>query len=195
MKITTNPAKHHWNYFLALEKDMDTLSRYIEICDANFKVFSVELAHLLLASASEVDVVAKLLCEQIRDQAPRRDINNYKALLVPAIPTLSEAEVFVPRYGLSLKPWGSWAGQDHPIWWRSYNNVKHQRDAHFCEANLENGLNALGALLVLTFYYYSRKLAHSPIQTLNPKDATRELYPESKLLRLHDDFYYSSVIA
>jgi hypothetical protein len=61
IKVKAN--KLHWNYFLALEQDLEAASRYIEFCDANLKVFSIELAHLLLAAASEVDVLAKCICE------------------------------------------------------------------------------------------------------------------------------------
>jgi hypothetical protein len=80
------------------------MSRYVEFCDDNFKVFSIELAHLLFAAASEVDVIAKLLCEQLDRAAPRSNINEYKAVLLPALPDLKDAEVFIPRYGLSFKP-------------------------------------------------------------------------------------------
>jgi hypothetical protein len=189
MTIAVGSTKVHWNYFLALERDTEQLSRYVEFCDANFGVFSIELAHLLFAAASEVDVVAKLLCELVAPDLPRENINHYKTALLPAIAELPETEVFIPRYGLRFKPWSNWAGAENPLWWRSYNNVKHQRDTHFNQATLKNGLNALGALLVLVFHYYSRKLAQAPGQTLSPKDTTQELSPDSTLFRLHDDFY------
>lgn len=195
MGIEAKPAKLHWNYFLALEKDMEAASRYVEFNEANFSVYSIELAHLLFTAASEVDVVAKLLCGEINAAASPSNINEYKGILLPAIPDLPEAEVFVPRYGLSFKPWSNWAGQRSPLWWRSYNNVKHERDAHFSEATLKNSLNALGALLILIYHYYSRKLAVPPAQALSPKDTTRELEPDSTLLRLREDHYYSHVIA
>ena len=38
MTILTTPSKLHWNYFLALERDMDVMSRYIEFDEANFAV-------------------------------------------------------------------------------------------------------------------------------------------------------------
>lgn len=194
MGIQAKPAKLHWNYFLALERDLEATSRYIEFCEENFAVFSIELAHLLLAAASEVDVVAKLLCEQIDSTATPGNINDYKATLLPAIPDLPMSEVFVPRYGLAFKPWSNWAGQQNPLWWRSYNSVKHERDAHFSEATLKNSLNALGALLILIYHYYSRKLAAQPGQRLSPKDTMRELEPESTLVRLNEGYYYSNVI-
>ena len=137
MTIHVTPRKLHWNYFLALERDLEAVSRYIEFCEPNFDTFSIELAHLLFAAASEVDVVAKLLCEKINPALPRGTINEYKAVLLPAIPDIPDTDVFVSRYGLSFKPWLSWAETTNPTWWRSYNNVKHERDAHFNEATQE----------------------------------------------------------
>lgn len=65
MTIYVDPSKMHWNYYLALEHDMEVVSRYVEFCEPNFSVYSIELAHLLFAVASEVDVVAKLLCSEL----------------------------------------------------------------------------------------------------------------------------------
>lgn len=194
MTIAVGPTKAHWNYFLALDRDAEQLSRYVEFCEANFDVFSVELAHLLFAASSEVDVVAKLLCQQVAPNLPRENIKDYKAALVPAIAELPETEVYVPRYGLSFQPWSNWAGAQSPLWWRSYNSVKHQRDTHFDQATLKNALNALGALMILTYHYYSRKLAPAAGQNLSPKDTMRELSPASTLIRLHDNFYYGHLL-
>lgn len=194
MAIAATPAKVHWNYFLALERDTEKLSRYVEFCESNYSVFSIELAHLLFAAASEVDVVAKLLCEHVAPAAPRANINDYKAALLPAIAELPDIEVFVPRYGLSFKPWSDWSRQQPPLWWKSYNKVKHERDAHFNQATLNNALNALGALLVLTFHYYARKLEAQPGQLLTSKQITSQLDPKSTLLRLQEDYYYDNVV-
>ena len=195
MSIQAQPTKLHWNYFLALERDMESTSRYVEFCNPNFSVYSLELAHLLFAAASEVDVVAKLLCKQINPAASPDNINDYKAILLCAISDLPQTEVFIPRYALSFKPWSNWASQHNPLWWSSYNKVKHERDAHFSKATLKNSLNALGALLILTYHYYSRKLATPSEQKLSPQDTMRELQPESTLLYLHEDYYYKHLIA
>jgi hypothetical protein len=197
MTTYTTLGKLHWNYFLALEQDLETVSRYVEFCEPNFAVFSIELAHLLFASASEIDVIAKLLCELIDPEASRNNINEYKSVLTRNIPNLPGTVVFIPRYELSFRPWSRWSdGEEsqNPIWWRSYNNVKHERDSHFNKATLQNVLNSMGALLILNFEYYSRKLALPPNSFQGPKDITYQLQPESKLIRLPDDFYYQNVI-
>jgi hypothetical protein len=154
----------------------------------------VEFAHLLFAAASEVDVVAKLLCKRLQPDAPRSRINQYKVVLLDALPDLAATHVFVPRYGLDLKPWDNWAGPNSPLWWRSYNNVKHERDSHFNQATLKNALNALGALLILIFHHYSHAMAPADGPPLKPKKTTQQLQPESTLLRLDDSFYYATVV-
>jgi hypothetical protein len=189
--IHAKSGKLHWNYFIALEQDLEVASRYVEFTDPNFGVYSIEFAHLLFAAASEVDVVAKLVCQQISSSAPRGNINEYRPVLLATFPLLPTMQVFVPRYGLTLTPWDSWTSLDNPLWWRSYNNVKHERDLHFQEATLKNALNALGGLLILTFLHYSYSLAPAGGARLGPKDTTRELQPESTLLRLPEDYYYS----
>ena len=69
--INATPGKLHWNYFIALERDLEVASRYVEFCPQNFNVYSIEFAHLLFAAASEVDVVAKLLCQRLKPAALR----------------------------------------------------------------------------------------------------------------------------
>jgi len=192
--IQATTGKLHWNYFLALERDLEVVSRYVEFCQQNFDVYSIEFAHLLFAAASEVDVIAKLLCQRLSAQAPRANIDDYRAVLVAALPDLTTTQVSIARYGLTLTPWDNWAGPNNPVWWHSYNNVKHERDTHFQEATLKNAINALGALLILTYHHYSYSLAPAGVQRLAPKDTTKELLPESTLLRLHDDYYYSHLI-
>lgn len=210
--IRVKSSKLHWNYFLALEQDLEGLTRYIEFCDSNFQVFSIELAHLLFAAASEVDVLAKCICEIVAPKKQRKNIDDYRRnileeenLLIPTVsakPTANpayatkvyELEVRIPRYGISFIPWENWSANKNPDWWRSYNNVKHERNKFFPEATLQNALNAMGALLIMNYYYYRLVLTEK-----NPKSqwqfkgasVTRNLEPQSLFLRLPEDYYDS----
>ncbi len=192
--IQATGGKLHWNYFIALERDMEVTARYVEFCEQNYQVYSVEFARLLLATASEVDVMAKLLCERLRPNAPRGNINEYRAVLLAALPDLPLTQVFVPRYGLTLKPWDNWAGSDNPLWWSSYNHVKHHRDLYFDQATLKHALNALGALLILNFHHYSFELAPAGSPRLPPVKTTDRLLPETVLLRFASDHYYRHLV-
>lgn len=194
--INATNSKIHWNYFIALEKDLETVSRYVEFSKQNLDVYSIELAHLLFAAASEVEVIAKLLCRRFNPTARCKSINDYRPILLAELPDLPTTEILINRYGLSFKPWDNWSNSsnNNPLWWHSYNEVKHQRDTHFNKATLKNVLNALGALLVITYYYYSYELAPAGVERLSPKDTMRELKPESTLLTLPKDYYYVNLI-
>ncbi len=154
MGITENQNLLHWSYFLALEADMEKLSRYIEFTSDNYEVYSIELAHILLASSSEVDVVAKQLCSQLEPENNASNIKEYRKILRKVLPELEQAKVTLPRYGLELEPWSNWSNNNTPNWWRSHNKVKHERHDYFTEANLKNTLNAMSGLFLIVLYYY-----------------------------------------
>jgi hypothetical protein len=203
----------HWNYFLALERDLETASRYIELSKANFEVFSIELAHLLFAAASEVDVLAKCICGMVAPTEPRGNIDHYRKIIMRLdgvresadvtrnLSDIGAAEIRVPRYGLSFKPWEHWSEAEprNPDWWHSYNAVKHERNEHFKEANLKNALNALGALLIMNYHYYRLKAVERAHPDLRLQLAgiaiTGRMQPESILLRLPCEIYGLSTLS
>ena len=194
MVIRAKPNKTHWNYFLSLERDLEVLSRYVEFATANEETFSIELARLLFAAASEVDVLAKLICTQLEPRRKPNSISAYKPILLAGIPSLPTMTVYIPRYGLEFEPWSNWAGTSSPDWWVAYNKVKHQRDAHFAKATLKNAWNAVGGLLILVTYYYSRELTTTPNTPLSLKGTTHLLEPAPTLVRLDAAHYHEIVV-
>ncbi len=154
MEISETKSLLHWNYFLALESDVERLSRFVEFTSSNFGTYSVEIAHLFLATASEVDVVAKLLCNQVDGTTKVDNIEKYRNVLRRCLPEIERSIVTIPRYGLELHPWSSWLNNETPEWWQAHNKVKHQRGEHFASANLMNLLNAMAGIFLLILYYY-----------------------------------------
>jgi hypothetical protein len=160
MGIKTSRTEPHWNYLLALDADLVGLSRYVEFHEKNFDCFSIEIARVLLASASEVDVVCKQLCKSIRHTSRADNIHAYRDEIRPAFPTIADFKVLLPRFGLTLQPWDEWKKKTGvPLWWTSYNKVKHERHDEFHKASLKNALNAVGGLFVLVLYLYKEKAA------------------------------------
>jgi hypothetical protein len=148
----------HWNYFLAIEGDLERLSRFIEFDEENFKCFSIEIARILLTSGAEVDVVCKEICKKINPDSSADSINNYKDEICVAYPGIPDFEVILPRYGLRMKPWSSWREPNSvPSWWTAYNKIKHQRNTEYHRANLENALYSMAGLFVVVLYLYKEK--------------------------------------
>ena len=167
MAIEESPTKPHWNYFLALEDDVARLSRYLEPAEANFEAYSLELARILFAAASEVDVVAKQLCNQIDPAGSANNIDQYRTALMRHRPEIAQSQVSIPRFGLAFSPWERWAHNANPIWWRAYNKVKHERHVHFRDANLKNSLNSVAGLFSLLLFHY-RQEAHDGALSPDP---------------------------
>ena len=149
MTITQGPTPIHWNYFLTLDADTTNLSRYIDFVKDNFEAYSTEMARILLTAASEVDVVAKLLCQKINKNSNANNINDYRNEITNAIPSFANIEINIPRYALTFRPWDNWSNNVNPHWWTAYNAVKHERNTNFKLANLNNTLNSVGALFVM----------------------------------------------
>lgn len=148
----------YWQYFLALETDLDATTRYVEPARRNFATYSIEFARILLSAGAEVDVVAQVLCRRVDASFTASSIQHYRAHILSAFPRFPMMRVVVPRFALLLEPWRDWEKGETPSWWRSHNKVKHERDAHFQDANLENAFTAVAGLFCLVLYLYQRAL-------------------------------------
>lgn len=154
MGIEQRPIAQHWNYFLCLEDDIVELARWIELSEQNYNTYSLELARLLMTASAEVDVVAKLIATECF-QSKAKGIYAYQELFLGKFPTISKAQIDIPRYGLTLKPWSNWnKPRNPPAWWTANNDVKHHRTDHYNQATLKNTLNAVAALFHLLILYY-----------------------------------------
>ena len=145
----------HWEYFLAIESDLEKCSRYVEFCQDNDSTYSLEFARIIMASCSETDTIIKLLCKAI-DPGKRPDnILEYFPVLSSKYPKFTTFEIFIPRFKIRLHPWKDWTETKSPDWWsKAYNKIKHERDKFFKEANLTNTLNAVSGLFCVILYYY-----------------------------------------
>lgn len=210
-----NNTRLHWNYFLALERDLESISRYIEFCPSNLNTYSIELAHLLFSAASEVDTLAKCICNILDPNAHPRNINEYRDIIKAAEENetygfglsnaikpkvlkeehkqrLSALNVYIPRYSLQFTPWESWTQNQNPDWWTSYNQVKHQRNQHFNKATLSNASNALAGLLAFNYLHFRLERCKSNLEDrwhYKGKKVTRHMQPESTFLRFKSAFY------
>lgn len=158
MAILSRKIEPHWNYFLAIERDLETLSRYVEFDARNFDCFSIEIARVLLAAGAETDVACKQVCRAADTSSTADNIDRYRCEMLRAFPHLPEFDVSIPRFGLSLSPWDEWkTGGGPPKWWTAYNKTKHERQSEYHRANLKNALNAVAGLFVAILYLYSEK--------------------------------------
>ena len=182
----TTPTFPHWNYFIALEEDLERASRYVELVKANEKTYSLEFAHLLFAASSEVETVMTLVCLLFD---PGTTANNFHAcakLLRKRFPRMWKEQVTLPRFGLTLRPWEEWkTGKGVPFWWKSYNQVKHERHLKFSEATMKNAVNALAALYLMVLELICRERNGDELLVLEAREVMiRRVTPQARLFDL-----------
>ncbi|MCE2937670.1 MAG: hypothetical protein LW845_16785 [Flammeovirgaceae bacterium] len=164
----------YWQFFIALESDLEVTSRFVEPVTANFAAYSVAFAQLILGAGSEIDVISKLLCDGIDPTSRAKNINDYRQIIHPKFPRYHALEVQVPRYSLTVTPWSEWGCGSNPEWWQAYNGIKHERHNNYALANLKNAVNAVAGLFVAVLYLYHKELRGNQLQpwpkilSLNP---------------------------
>jgi len=154
----------HWDYYLTLVEDLESLSRYIDFSEANAQTYSIELVRLLLSIGSEVDVVCKVVCSLSSTEKKAKNIDQYRKVLIAQYPQLPNIAVSAPKHSLCFRPWESWNNSINPVWWSAYNNVKHERDSFYNQATLWNVLKAASGLCVVVGYLHRDWLEESAIR-------------------------------
>lgn len=177
----------HWRYFVGLEDDLVKLSRFIEISEKNFDVYSIELVRLILSTCSEIDAVLKLLCAlHCPEEQPGRITDYYKNISSDMRQKIKKESVNIIGSTIKIFPWKVWSKNKGPIWWKEHNDIKHQRSLNFEKSNLINFLNSLSGLFVSLIYYY-KKLYIMKNPGFDPW--VDKLKPQPQLMRLDRSHY------
>ncbi len=178
-------VKSYWEYFLELEKQLIETKRYVDFDKSNYKTYSIEYLKLYQAVCSEVDVVAKEIASAIN---PTFKVDNSTNILKwgyeiqQQFPTIKFEKVIFNE-STEIVPFDNWEyewmttkdgkrrlklveGCKTPVWWRNYNDVKHQRiglvagTKNFQLANQKNLISAFSALFLLEQLYIF-EIAHN----------------------------------
>ena len=151
LKIMNSKVESVWNYFLALEDDLKETSRYVEPYNQD-DVYSIEFFKIMVLASTECESVMKMMCKELSGEE-KGDISDYKQILLTHFPGICNAEVYIPRAGFKcICPFADWSSK--PLnWWSVYQNCKHSRHSHFCDANYETTTTVMGALYILLLYF------------------------------------------
>ncbi|MGL4576070.1 MAG: hypothetical protein ACRCV9_14900 [Burkholderiaceae bacterium] len=144
-----------WEYYLHIEADLENCSRYVEFSKDNFDTYSNEFARIIVVACAEIDTILKELCSSISPGSSADNINKYWPIITMQCPKFTGVEIEIARSGLRFQPWLSWAAKKSPDWWgNGYNDIKHDRTNNFKKANLQNALNAVGALFIAVVQFH-----------------------------------------
>lgn len=165
---TKSFTRQYWSFFEILTDDFLATERYVAIDEDNFETFSLEYNRLYQSICSEVDVIAKKLCELLGN-SKANNIVQYRETITSHCGDFTNEEIHINR-SINIKPWENWVSKsktqpDNPEWWTLYNKVKHNRQSlcpdnqskwynkpYYKCATQYNVLSALAGLYVLEFY-------------------------------------------
>lgn len=180
----------HWQFFELLDDELHALSHFVDFNPDNYSTFSVELARLYLSICSEIDVVSKLLCARIAPAEAPKNINEYRVLITKQFPNFCSLRITMPSHDLEFQPWSAWESGRNPKWWGSYNDVKHERNKYYRDANLGNVLESAAGLLVMLVYLHQPEL-YSRTQPFQPNFKTMRIERKCAFVVMFTGFQYN----
>lgn len=144
--------KNYWKYYKMIERNVIEIERYVKFIPSNFKTCSDEIIKYLQIICSEFEIICKLIC----NISGKKRIDFYLSYFMENIKDFESIKVKL--YDIELKPFqiimiGKEKQTKNLAWWKSYNNIKHNRFNNYTDGNLENLLNAIAALYYLEMYY------------------------------------------
>lgn len=171
--MTEDDIKKNWNYFKSLAKQFQQTEQFVDhAMDStgklmNGKTFSNEFAKLLLLSASEFEVIAKVLyIESGYTVNNKTNITELSKTILCLYPKIINTKVTTPyNIIMPLSKWSITKPYYGIPWWNAYNKIKHDRTNNFEAANLNNSLNSLASLMILELYLSQKVLGNLDVIT------------------------------
>lgn len=179
--IDKESIAHYWNYAELLNEQLGKTASYVEPDEQNYDTYSVTYTNILLSSCSEIEVIAKLICQKVDSNADylssevpnkngtkmvrnRVDMEVLSSTLLKRFPHIHQARAEILNKHKMIYPFECWKDKSCELpWWKAYNMVKHYRHQNFSDATLENALNSVAALIILNSYLYELVMEkHAP---------------------------------
>lgn len=140
--------------YRALEHDLLSLIRYIDLAEENYKVNSAEVRKLILASCSMIESIVPAVEKSINHQHDQKQrCNNAESIAMYIKRFTNEKEFDLTNiqpmlYGEKFNPWNTLD------WWHSYNKIKHQsksdRETEYFKAAIYSVLAFFSLVVLLT---------------------------------------------
>jgi hypothetical protein len=138
-----------------LEQDLSEVFSFIEPCDVNLKTYSHRLYEIFLRASTEFETNAKEILQAngyAVKAANRLNICDFHRL--ESATRLSEFKIDLSLWWPKkrvMAPFLEWNEGPSLRWYLNYNAVKHNRHHEFRQANLENTLEAVSAVVAILY--------------------------------------------
>ena len=180
----------YWPVYKNLEKEVLKLADFLHFSDVQTSVYSMHIADLIIRCAVEIEAIAKELYSSLGGNVSPVDANGNardlyfdtdclnlleqswnigkKQVTVSSINfyfTDEKNRVLTPLHKANKR------GTSGSKWKQAYQAVKHDRRNSLKKGNIENLLNALGALFILNVYYRDESFSLGRISSAGSFDS------------------------
>lgn len=135
-------------WYLNIIEDLSEILKIVPYNSNNKSVIIPRLSPLIIESCSLLDTSFFSLFEGSKSKPDIRDYKKYYSNKSG----LSSLKAFCfMDEGLIIQPFKEWENKDGKatlFWWRSYNNLKHDRINNMKESTLENAIYSIAALSI-----------------------------------------------
>lgn len=158
----------HIRAFELIMSDFKKICEYVDPSDQNLPVYSHRIYELFLRSCTEIEsnmkniLVANGYIKKDKKgkiiQKNYWNIVDYKKLEKAL--KLSSYKIVINFWnnglGVKVSPYANWGLKKSGVlvWYKDYNNVKHDRNNSFYDANLGNLIDAISGLFIILFAQY-----------------------------------------
>lgn len=142
-------------YELILD-DLANLFKYVEPSQNNYQTYGHSIRNLIILACTEVENLFQSFLKGHNYHKKRnctmkdyKEANKYLRLHL--------AYAFFPRYTKLklIRPFESWSSENASLpWYKAYNDIKHDREANYKSATLENAIlcvSAVGIILAMMY--------------------------------------------
>lgn len=145
---------HYEAAFKIISRDLERLIEFIDPTDDNLNVYSHRIFELQLRTCTEFESICKDILILKGYGGKPSDFNIYDYKRIEDWLMLEQWQVGVLFWHLPrlkyIRPFEHWSTANPPLhWYKSYNEVKHNRVSNFHLANFNNLLLSVGALFMI----------------------------------------------
>ena len=189
--LPINCFQDYSNQLRQLEIILSDLSEVFKVVAPHhnqFSVFGHAVRNIIILACTELDAKMQsiLANNRVAPNGQYFEMKDYFKLKKAL--RLSEYKMSFYRYGDlgTFSPFSMWENDKQLYWYQAYNHIKHNREKHFAEAKLYNGINAIMAyaIILIAQYGYRNDLWRETVGKIihvekEPKWALEDLYFKS----------------
>lgn len=148
--------------------DLEHLFEYIEPSDVNLSTYSYRIHELHVRTCIEIEANFKaILLENDYVKKNGNYLNFKDYAIIEKTHFLSSYKAIFPYWTgekAVRSPFKNFSSENLPTWFKSYNQIKHDRMEQFIQSNLENLTDAISALaIVLAAQFGSNSFQKGPV--------------------------------